>query len=121
MAKTLDDIYNALINLTAAVNSLASLNTPKIQVLNVPVQEVGQPIALPDMQIPNDMTLIIESMAAAPHVNAGVIQVSEKGLQNQVKPLLPGQAVGFDVTDLSDIVITGTVVGDIVILFCEKR
>jgi len=36
----------------------------------------------------------------------GLIQIAggEKGLQNQVKPLLQGQNVGFDVTDLNDIV-----------------
>ena len=121
MAKTLDDIYNALINLTAAVNSLVSLNSPKIQVLNVSVQEAGQPVALPEMSIPNDQTLIIESMGAFPHINTGVITVSEKGNQSQVKPILPGQNVGFNVTGLNDIVIVGTVVGDIIILYCEKR
>lgn len=116
MAMSIDDVVAAINTLTAIFR-----NTPKIQIFNVAVQTAGQPISLPEIVVPDGLTLILESMGAPPHINTGILIVSGKGNQSQVKPLRPGQNVGFNTTNTDDIIVTGTVVGDILILYCERR
>ncbi len=95
---------------------LVTTNTDRITVVNLTVFVANKTLSIPDITVPDGMTLVIESR----FTNGGIVSVSSTG-SSDTKPLRPGESVGFNVIDTGNINISGTTPGDIVILYVEKR
>ncbi len=119
MAKTIDDLYNALQTISIQLGKLikVSQNASGIQVQDVIITSLSDPATIPAMTVPDGVNLIVKSRWS----NGGTIGVAPKDDKNKITTLRPGQAEGFRVTNSQNLVITGTALNDIVELFCEKK
>jgi hypothetical protein len=113
---TLDDVLTALNRLIAI-----ETNAPAIQTFDVPVTTPNQQIQFTAMTIPDGFDLLVESHPQ--NDPTGLIKIAPKNgnLDYNVVLLQPGQFMRYRVQSTDALYIAGIIVGDKVILTCEKK
>ncbi len=116
---TTDDLYKVLLDISGKLDMMVrvSQNAPGIQVENIPVTSITDPLSIPVMPVPDGMELVVQYRALSP----GSITVSSKDDRNKTTLILPNQARNFRVKNSRDLLIMGTGIGGIIELFCEKK
>lgn len=96
-------------------------NTETLIATRVLIAAVNTPYQLPDIAVPDDMSLQIKGWPT----NAGIIRVGNSRATcinpNQSWPLLANEAIGYRVKNASAIYVSGTVAGDFAALTVEQR
>lgn len=98
-----------------------SPNADTIQNASVPLQIAGVAYQLPDMPIPDGMSVLIKSWPK----NGGYVYVGatkpDATDPSKCWPLQPGEFVGYRIKNANALWVSGTVAKDLVIISAEKN
>ncbi|MDP2729129.1 MAG: hypothetical protein Q8O55_01445 [Dehalococcoidales bacterium] len=117
----LQTLVSELLTAVANLHLAVVPNTDTLAAGRLSIGALNQWYQLPDAPVPDGMTLQLKGWPT----NGGLIYVSDSEANvtnpNAVWPLLPNEAIGYNVQNLNAIFVSGTVVGDLVCWTFERR